>query len=313
MYPLKMNPIFKDNIWGGSRLRDEYNKNTPYDITGESWEVASHPNGESTVTGGEYDGKTIKELTHILKEKLLGDKVYKGDEAKFPLLIKFIDARQSLSVQVHPDDEYANANENGELGKTEMWYVMDAAEGSGIIYGFKECIGKDTFKASIENNTLLEHTHFAPCNKGDSFFIPAGTLHAIGEGLLIAEIQQNSDTTYRVYDYDRRDANGNTRELHIDKAVDVTKLCPACANLSAGENETVIADCEYFRVEKLIITSPVKWKVNKARFEALVVCDGLVSINGFEFKKGETALIPAYIGDIILEGNGTVLKTYVNV
>lgn len=306
-----MNPVFKDNLWGGSRLKNEYGKNTPYEITGESWEVASHPNGESTVMEGEYSGKTIKELTGLLKEKFLGDKVYMGDDAKFPLLVKFIDAKQNLSVQVHPDDKYAGINENGELGKTEMWYIMDAAEGAGILYGFKDVITKDAFKKSIEENTLLDYTHFAACKKGDSFFIPAGTLHAIGEGILIAEIQQNSDTTYRIYDYDRRDAMGNPRELHIDKAVDVTKLCPA--DTTNNTADSVIADCQYFKVEKIILTDNVSWSVNKDRFEVLIVCEGSTKINGVEFNKGETALIPAYIGELKLDGEGVILRTYVNV
>lgn len=311
MYPLKMMPVFKDNIWGGKRLKEEYGKNTPYEITGESWEVASHKNGESTVGNGEYAGKTIKELTSLLKESFLGDKVYMGDEEKFPLLVKFIDAKESLSVQVHPDDDFARENENGELGKTEMWYIMDASVGAGILYGFKEEITKDEFKESIENNTLLDYTYFAKCKKGDSFFIPAGTLHAIGEGILIAEIQQNSDTTYRVYDYNRKDANGNTRELHIEKAVEVTSLCPAKALEKANDN--VIADCEYFKVEKLVVNNSLKWTVDKSRFEIIIVCDGKVRINGIEFKKGETALIPAYIGEIELIGDAEILKTYVNV
>ena len=150
MYPLKMKPIFKDYLWGGSRLKEEYGKNTPYEITGESWEVASHKNGESTVDGGKYNNMTIKQLTAELKESFLGDKVYKGDDTKFPLLVKLIDARDNLSVQVHPDDKFAFENENGEYGKTEMWYIMDALEDSGIIYGFKDKITKEEFRKSIE-------------------------------------------------------------------------------------------------------------------------------------------------------------------
>ena len=311
MYPLKMNPVFKDNIWGGSRLKEEYGKDTPYKITGESWEVASHKNGESTVANGEFNGKTIKELTAVLKEKLLGDKVYVSDDEKFPLLVKFIDARDNLSVQVHPDDEYAHSNEGGEFGKTEMWYVMDATEGAGILYGFKEPVTKDVFEKSIRENTLLDYTKFVTCKKGDSFFIPSGTLHAIGEGLLIAEIQQNSDTTYRIYDYDRRDSNGNPRQLHIDKALDVTKLEPAPDYKFEGN---LITDCDYFKVEKLAVSGTLNWVVNKDRFEILVVCSGDVCINGVEFKKGETALVPAYIGDVTLHGNdAVVLRTYVKI
>ncbi len=306
---LKMNPIFKDNIWGGTRLRDEYNKKTPYEITGESWEVASHKNGESTVLGGTYNGKTIAELTEMFGASFLGDKVYTEDYTKFPLLVKFIDARQSLSVQVHPDDKYAYANENGELGKTEMWYVMDASDGAGILYGFKEEITKEQFKNAIETNTLTDYTYFASCKKGDSFFIPAGTLHAIGEGLLIAEIQQNSDTTYRIYDYGRKDAKGNTRELHIDKAVDVTALAPA----PLAKSTDYIADCEYFRVQKIDLTGEKSWLVSKDRFEILVVCEGNVIINGESYTRGETALVPAYTGTVTLSGNATLLRSFVNV
>lgn len=310
MYPFKMKPVFKDNIWGGTRLRDEYKKDTPYEITGESWEVASHKNGESKVCGGEYNNKTIKELTKILKNKFLGDKVYTADDAKFPLLVKFIDARDDLSVQVHPDDKFALENENGELGKTEMWYIMDASTDAGILYGFKEEISKQAFENSIKNNTILEYTKFEKCQKGDSFFIPAGTLHAIGKGLLIAEIQQNSDTTYRIYDYDRRDFEGNPRELHIDKAVKVTNLKPALKYAYEGN---VISDCEYFRVEKLELCGNAGWIVDKNRFEIIIVCEGALTINGSEFVKGETALIPAYIGKIELEGEGVILRSFVNV
>ena len=310
MYPLKMKPIFKDYLWGGSRLKEEYGKNTPYEITGESWEVASHKNGESTVDGGKYNNMTIKQLTAELKESFLGDKVYKGDDTKFPLLVKLIDARDNLSVQVHPDDKFAFENENGEYGKTEMWYIMDAMEDSGIIYGFKDEITKEEFRKSIEENTLLQHTNFAKCQKGDSFFIKAGTLHAIGKGLLIAEIQQNSDTTYRVYDYDRRDANGNPRPLHIDKAIEVTTLGKAHDDKTA--NSTVIADCEYFKVEKISIDGEMSWNVDKDRFEIIVVCDGDVTINGEPFKKGESAILPAYIGNVKFKGNATILRTYIN-
>ncbi len=315
MYPIKMNPIFKDNLWGGTKLRDEYSKDTPYDITGESWELASHKNGESRAVGGEFDGKTIDQIALELKEKLLGDVQYDKyiqNNKKFPLLIKFIDAKQSLSIQVHPDDKYAFLNENGELGKTEMWYIIEAAEGAGILYGFKEEISKEEFESAILNNTLLEYTNFVPCKKGDSFFIPAGTLHAIGEGLLIAEIQQNSDTTYRVYDYDRKDANGNLRELHIKKAVDVTERKPPFDNSVFSSEGNVIAKCEYFTVEKLVIDGHTEWKVDKRRFEAIVVLEGEVLINGNPFKKGETALIPAYIVDININGNATILKTYID-
>ncbi len=191
-----------------------------------------------------------------------------------------------------------------------MWYIMDALEDSGIIYGFKDEITKEEFRKSIEENTLLQYTNFAKCQKGDSFFIKAGTLHAIGKGLLIAEIQQNSDTTYRVYDYDRHDANGNPRPLHIDKAIEVTTLGKAHDDKTA--NSTVIADCEYFKVEKISIDGEMSWNVDKDRFEIIVVCDGDVTINGEPFKKGESAILPAYIGNVTFKGNATILRTYIN-
>lgn len=306
----KMNPVFKDYLWGGSKLRDIYKKNSPYDVTAESWEIASHKNGESTVFGGEDDGKTIKELISAYKEKLLGDKIYKGDDTVFPLLIKLIDAKDNLSVQVHPNDEYAAEFENGERGKTEMWYVMEADVGAKLIYGFKHDISKEDFEASIKNNTLLEHVNYVECKKGDCFFIPSGMLHAIGKGLLIAEIQQNSDTTYRVYDYDRRDANGNARELHVDKAVEVTTLKSSVGNEYAEEKDGILVKCDYFTTEKITLNGEFIYTVNKDRFETLVVCDGTAVINDEVCSKGDSLLVPAYAGKIKMTGNAVILKSY---
>ena len=308
MYPLKMTPVYKDYIWGGDNLNKKYGKKSPYEITAESWEVASHKNGESVVENGKYQGMTIKQLVGELKEKLLGDRVYGCD--KFPLLIKFIDAKDNLSIQVHPDDEYAFKNENCEMGKTEMWYVMHAEEGAGLIYGFAKELSKEEFKNAINDNSLLSYTNFVECKKGDCFFISAGTLHAIGKGLIIAEIQQNSDTTYRVYDYDRRDSQGNPRPLHIDKAIDVTNL-GLSANCDAGTVDNgIIAKCDYFTTEKITVNTEKIYEVDRSRFETLIVCEGEVSINDVPFKMGETALIPAYIGQVKIEGKGVLLRSY---
>lgn len=306
----KMNPIFKDYLWGGNKLKDIYKKNSPYNITAESWEIASHKNGESTVCGGADDGKTIKELIALYKEKLLGDRIYKGDDTIFPLLIKLIDAKDNLSVQVHPNDEYAAEFENGERGKTEMWYVMEADDGAKLIYGFKKDISKEDFEASIKNNTLLEHVNYVECKKGDCFFIPSGMLHAIGKGLLIAEIQQNSDTTYRVYDYDRRDAKGNARELHIDKAVEVTNLTSSFGNEYAKEKDGVLVKCDYFTTEKITLNGELTYTVDKERFETLVVCDGTAVINDEMYSKGDSVLVPAYASKIKMTGNAVILKSY---
>ncbi len=306
----KMNPVFKEYLWGGHKLKEVYEKDTPYDITAESWEIASHKNGETTVCGGEDNGLTIKELTDKYKEKLLGDKIYNDSYNKFPLLIKLIDARDNLSAQVHPNDEQAARLENGELGKTEMWYVMEAEEGAGLIYGFKQDITKKQFKVAIEDNKIMDYVNFVECKKGDCFFIPAGMLHAIGKGLLIAEIQQNSDTTYRVYDYDRRDASGNARELHIDKAVDITSTNKT--DLITKTPETgILVECKYFTTEKINLHGEHNIKVCKDRFEILIICEGSVSVNGTRYKKGDTLLVPAYIGSIDLIGNATILRIFV--
>lgn len=311
MYPIKMNPVFKSYIWGGSRLKEKYGKNSPYDVTAESWEVAAHKNGESTAANGEYKGMTIAEITAVLKEKLLGDKVYKGDDTKFPLLVKFIDAKDNLSIQVHPNDEYANKNENGESGKTEMWYVLEAEPGAGLIYGFKHDITKEQFEKSIKDNTLLEYTNFVECKKGDCFFIPSGMLHAICKGLIIAEIQQNSDTTYRVYDYDRRDKDGNPRQLHVAKAVDVTNLHASKNSVNCDIKSGNLVKCDYFTTDKITVDGVHEYHVDKDRFEILILCEGEASVNGVPCKKGDSLLIPAYIGDVKIEGQGVFLRSFV--
>lgn len=309
MYPIKMSPVFKSYLWGGDKLRSKYGKNTPYDITAESWELACHRNGESRACGGEFDGKTISEIVEIMGNRLLGDKVTGMD--KFPLLIKLIDAKDNLSVQVHPNDNYAFENENGELGKNEMWYIMEAEEGAGIFYGFYEDIDKEVFKKAIDSNNVEKYARFIPCKKGDFFYIPAGTLHAIGKGLVIAEIQQNSDTTYRVYDYDRRDKDGNPRELHTQKALEVldykASSCPC-----SPKTEGIIIESEYFITEKIILNGLRTFKISKDRFEAVICCEGCCDANGVSLKEGDTILVPAYIGNLTLNGKGEFLRTYVN-
>ena len=242
-----------------------------------------------------------------------------GDEEKFPLLVKFIDAKESLSVQVHPDDDFARENENGELGKTEMWYIMDASHGAGILYGFKEEITKDEFKESIENNTLLDYTYFAKCKKGDSFFIPAGTLHAIGEGILIAEIQQNSDTTYRVYDYNRKDANGNTRELHIEKAKSAIKhfsskeINDLCFS-RPDDQDGILCACEYFSVFKITSEKNISKAISNKNSSLTFLTDGSFTLDGrsFEGYAGDTFYIPPGDGktDLIISAEEAVLTVF---
>ena len=216
-YPLLLKPTIKDYLWGGTKLKTDFGFKTEKDIAAEAWVLSLHKDGMNIVLNGEYSGKPLNEVLETWGKSALGKNAERF--SYFPILIKLIDAKQKLSVQVHPDDKYALSVE-GEYGKTEMWYVVDCDEGAELIYGFKEDISKEEFESRIKDNTLTEVCNFVPVNKGDVFFIEAGTLHAIGEGILIAEVQQNSNTTYRVSDYGRLGADGKPRPLHIEKAVD---------------------------------------------------------------------------------------------
>ena len=220
MYPLKFKPILKQTIWGGDRIIPFKHLNENLPNVGESWEISGVPGNESVVANGEFRGKTLRELINIFREELVGESVYKRFSTTFPLLIKFIDARQDLSIQVHPDDETAKKRHNS-LGKTEMWYVMDATEGAKLRSGFKTKIGPKEYKELVHNSTITDVLAEYEIKKGDVFFLPAGRVHSIGAGAFIAEIQETSDITYRIFDFDRKDANGNTRELHTELAKDV--------------------------------------------------------------------------------------------
>ena len=312
-----MEPVYKQYIWGGTNLKELYGKNTPGGNAAESWEVSCHPNGFSTVANGEYAGQTLAEAASALGKDLLGATI--STDEKFPLLLKILDANDKLSVQVHPEDGYAMVHENGEKGKTEMWYVMECKPGAKLVYGFKDDITPDAFKASIENNNLEYILNTVAVSKGDAFFIPAGTVHAIGEGIIIAEIQQNSDTTYRVYDYNRKDANGNGRELHIQKALDVSNTNGSRGNERAAGTEvkvggnvrTLLASCKYFNFEKLEIEERSAECTN-GRMEILIAADGDGTISGVEFKKGDSFVIPAALNEYVIEGQSIILKAYVD-
>ncbi|MBR4941320.1 MAG: class I mannose-6-phosphate isomerase, partial [Clostridia bacterium] len=235
VYPIKMTPCCKAAPWGGSKLAGEFYKKTEFEFTGESWEMSAHKNGRSVAENGEYKGMDLAELTEKFGAELLGDRV-KGSE--FPVLFKLIDARDRLSVQVHPNDEYARAAEN-DNGKTEMWTVIGCEEGAGLYLGFKEPITREEYAERIRTNTLEEVLQFVPAELGKSYFLPAGLVHAIGAGLVIAEIQQSSDSTYRVYDWGRMGLDGKPRQLHIEKAIDVSNTAWAGA---ASESLSVKTD-----------------------------------------------------------------------
>lgn len=315
--PLRLKPVFKDYIWGGNKLREDFNKNSSLEKIAESWELSCHKDGLSVIENGIDAGLTLNEYIEKYGRQILGSNCEKFEN--FPVLIKLIDAHDDLSLQVHPDDEYALRVE-GEYGKTEMWYIVDCEENSSLIYGFKENISKEEFRKKIESGTLTDSIKKVPVRKGDVFFISSGTIHAIGKGIIIAEIQQNSNTTYRIYDYGRTDKNGNSRELHIDKACDVTNLCPA---ESFPYNEPVrydgymarlLASCKYFTVHLLDIEQKADLKTDETSFEHILVINGECilkssSNDDISLKKGDSVFIPAGYGDFSLCGNCLIIKT----
>lgn len=288
----------------------DFQKNYTGDILAESWELSCHKDGPSYIANGEYAGLTLED--YILKE---GKEVLGSNAAKFqqfPVLIKFIDAAQDLSVQVHPDDSYAQEVEHQPYGKTEMWYVADCSEDAYLYFGFTKAVSAQELGQRIKENTLLEVLNKVDVKKGDTFFIEAGTIHAIGTGCLIAEIQQNSNLTYRVYDFGRKDKSGNERELHIDKALQVTNrdlLQPR----SFGDH---IASCEYFTVDKLVLEGNcVSGKTDGTTFVSFLILDGEGRIRAEEecvsFRKGDSIMISANTGPYTLEGSCEALVTTV--
>ncbi len=310
---LKLIPSCKDYIWGGHRLAEEYGKVIEGDVLAESWELSCHDDGASIISNGVWVGKTLKEYIKESKEDVLGTNCKRFSD--FPILIKFIDAKDNLSIQVHPDNAYALKNE-GQYGKTEMWYVVDASEDAFLYYGFQEEISEEEFRKRIEEDTLLEVLHAAPVKKGDVFFIEAGTIHAIGKNILIAEIQQNSNVTYRVYDYGRIGKDGKKRELHVEQAIQVTKREPA------QKRDTMyphIAKCDYFTVDKINLDGKLFDKmegfVTEESFLSILVLDGEGTIQNqfgsLSYKKGDSLFLPAGSGSYQIVGRCDALVTTV--
>ena len=307
MYPIKLAPALKDYLWGGTRLKTEYNIETDLDPVAEAWVLSAHKDGESVAINGEFKGLTLSEIIEKTGGEILGSKAKEFEF--FPILVKLIDAKGNLSIQVHPSDEYALKNE-GQYGKTEMWYIVDCEENAYLYYGFKREISKEEFKTRIENNTLLEVLNKVPVKKGDCFFIESGTLHAICEGILIAEIQQNSNLTYRIYDYGRVGADGKPRELHIDKALKVTTTAPPTVAYGTPESDT-LASCKYFTAEKLDIDGECEIEVNSESFKNLLCLEGNATINDVEITKGESVFLPANMGAVKISGKANLLVSRV--
>lgn len=316
-YPLQFEPILKDRIWGGTKLKTFLDKPINSEITGESWEISTVENDVSIVANGEYKGKSLNEMIENFPKEILGTLVHEKFGFDFPLLFKYLDARQDLSIQVHPNDELAKKRHNS-FGKTEMWYIMQADEDARIIVGFNENSSKESYIENLENKTLLSILDSKKVRQGDVFFLETGTIHAIGAGMVVAEIQQTSDITYRIYDFERKDANGKERELHTDLAldainynkVDTQKFYSKNINES---NETV--NCPYFTTNFIPLDGQINIQKNDNSFTVYMCVDGNFDLIHnkvtFRYSKGDTILIPASLKDFELSGNASLLEIYI--
>ena len=315
MEPFLLKPSCKDSIWGGTKLKKRFHKEHSVDIISESWELSLHPYGLSLAASGPNRSVPLAEL--IKNPAVTGN--FAASFTVFPLMIKWIDSQLPLSIQVHPDNDYAMAHEQ-DMGKTEMWYIIDCEPDSYLYYGFSKEISREEFAHRIADDTLLEVVQKVPVKKGDVFFIPSGTLHAIGPGILLAEVQQSSNVTYRIYDYGRLDTDGKPRQLHVEKAVDVTKLIPITESspiplpLSCPQDE-LLASCPYFAVIRQQITSPRQYNGDAGSFHALMCVEGqgvLQTVSEtLTIPSGATVFVPADSSAFTISGNLTLLDVFV--
>ena len=320
--PFLLKPSGKDYLWGGNRLNEDFNKNIELTPLAETWECSTHKDGPSYVVTGKHKGKT---LTEVLKEnpEYLG--THPKTNGELPILIKFIDAKKDLSVQVHPNDEYAKKYENGQLGKTEMWYVLDSSKDAKLVHGFNCNTNKELVQKALKNGTIEKYLNKVPIHKDDLFYIEAGTVHAIGAGALIAEIQENSNLTYRLYDYDRIDKNGNKRELHIEKALQVMNYEESkevrqpirVHNYKKGYSSELLCRCKYFEVHKEKINTEnfkemVSLKTESNSFHVLLCINGCGTLIGsketIQFFKGDCIFIPANSAELKIHGIAELLN-----
>lgn len=321
--PFLLAPAAKDYLWGGSRLNDDFNLNLPCSPLAEAWVCSTHPDGPSSVSA----------LSCTLSEVLAAHPEYlgthplqtMGGKAELPILIKLIDAKKDLSVQVHPDDEYALAHENGSLGKTEMWYVLDSKPGAELIYGFKQDVEASTVRSAVETGTVTSLLNHVPVYKDDLFYIESGTVHAIGAGILLAEIQQSSNLTYRLYDYDRVDKDGHKRPLHIERALDVMKMNSSATprqpmrvlKYKNGAASELLTRCKYFQVERMLLNTEVNrqmadFHTDSNSFHALLITEGCGVMLGdgvdLPFFKGDCIFVPAESEHLKLHGKAQILN-----
>lgn len=313
--PIFLRPTGKDYLWGGSRINDEFGKGIALEPLAETWECSTHPDGPSYAVGGEFDGQSLAEILKAHPE-YLGTHPERGEG--LPILIKFIDAKRDLSVQVHPTDDFAAAHENGQRGKTEMWYVLDAAKDAKLVYGLRHDTDAEALRESIESGTVEKHLQTVPIAKNDVFFIEAGTIHAIGAGALIAEIQQSSNLTYRLYDYDRVDKNGHKRPLHVQKALAAANLRSSTAprqpmrvlHYRPGCASELLCRCRYFEVYRMLVNTErrqkVAYRADAMSFRVLLCVDGCGTVSfcnsASNIYKGDCVFLPADSVELCLHG-----------
>lgn len=318
--PFLLRPTGKDYLWGGKRLNDEFDKNIDMSPLAETWECSTHPDGPSYVAGGAFEGMSLAEVLQAHPEYLGTHPITKGE---LPILIKFIDAKQDLSLQVHPTDEYAAEHEGGQLGKTEMWYVLDATPGAELVYGLRHEMSPERLRKSIEDGTVSKYLQRVKVQKDDVFFVEAGIVHAIGAGVLVAEIQENSNLTYRLYDYDRVDSKGRKRQLHLDKGIAVANLKSSVEpkqpmrvlKYRQGMASELLCRCKYFEVYRMLVNTErrrvVHYRADELSFRVLLCVNGCGTISYGEdilnFYKGDCIFVPAESVELAIHGQATFL------
>ena len=319
--PLLLRPTGKNYIWGGNRLNSDFEKNIDLKPLAETWECSTHPDGPSFVCNGQYEGIELRE---VLKEHPEYMGKYANEEGELPVLIKLIDANRDLSIQVHPNDEYAGKFENGQLGKSEMWYVLDATKDAKLVYGFNQDVNEGIVRKAIADECIMNYLQKIPVLPDDIFFIDAGIVHAIGEGTLVAEVQENSNLTYRLYDYNRVDLNGKKRELHLDKAMQVMNFKSSAEprqpmrvlKYSPGVANELLCRCKYFEVHRMIVNSERRQKViyksDDMSFRVLLCINGcgIISFASEYIKicKGDCIFVPANSVELFVHGRMTFLE-----
>ena len=317
-YPLTFTPILKDRIWGGNKLKTYLNKPIVSETTGESWEISTVPGDISVVNSGVLKGKNINDIIDLYPNEILGKSVIARFGKQFPLLFKFIDAKEDLSIQLHPNDDLAKERHDS-FGKTEMWYVMQADESARLVVGFKKDSTKEEYLKHLESKNLVALLNESPVKKGDVFFLETGIIHAIGAGVVVAEIQQTSDITYRIYDWDRVDVTGKGRELHTELALDAINYNVVDAQKEYSKEKNVaneVVDCKYFTTNFIPLDGNLTITKNKESFTVYMCVEGSFDLNFngeiFHYRTGDTLLIPAEMTQFEIEGTASVLEIYIS-